>query len=223
MHKILVVEDDLKIADVLRVYLERTGYETQSITDGGLVVDWVQDHNPSLILLDLNLPNKDGITICQEIRRFSQVPIIMITARVEEVDRLVGLELGADDYICKPFSPREVVARVKANLRRCLPVLPIDEQKIGFTIDKLRHIAHFDGELLTLTPVEFRILLALLDPIGSVWPREKLLNRMYDDYRSVGERTVDTHVTNLRRKLQCVRSADECIKSIYGVGYKIDI
>ena len=223
MERVLIVEDESKIAQVLREYLERAGYTTQILDDGRKVVDWVRDQRPALILLDLMLPGKEGIDICREIRAFSQVPIIMVTARVEEIDRLLGLELGADDYVCKPCSPREVVARVKANLRRV--TTPKDDRSAAtdFEIDEFRHIARLNGHKLELTRVEFRMLTTLLDSPGRVWSRDQLLDHMYNDYRVVGDRTVDSHVTNLRRKLKAVRADSECIHSVYGVGYKLEM
>lgn len=223
MSSVLIVEDEPKIAEVLREYLGEAGHSTHILDNGHAVANWVRDHNPSLILLDVMLPRKSGLDICREIRTFSQVPIIMVTARVEEIDRLLGLELGADDYVCKPFSPREVVARVKANLRRSTPLSNESPTTTGFDIDELRHVASFDGKTLELTRVEFRVLQALLDPPGRVWSRDQLLNRMYDDQRVVGDRTVDSHMTNLRRKLQAVRADSECIHSVYGLGYKLEL
>ena len=223
MECVLIVEDESKLAQVLREYLERAGYTTYILDNGQKVAEWVREQRPALILLDLMLPGKDGMDICREIRTFSQVPIIMVTARVEEIDRLLGLELGADDYVCKPFSPREVVARVKANLRRV--TTPPDDPVAAsdFAIDDPRQIARLDGQKLELTRVEFRMLLTLLDPPGRVWSRDQLLDRMYDDQRIVGDRTVDSHMTNLRRKLQAVRADSECIHSVYGVGYKLEM
>ena len=223
MEQVLIVEDEPKISEVLREYLENAGYSTHVLDDGRDVVEWVKDQKPSLILLDLMLPGKDGMDICREIRTFSQIPIIMVTARAEEIDRLLGLEMGADDYVCKPFSPREVVARVKANLRRMSTMSETSTTVSGFEIDNLRHIANFDGQALRLTRVEFRILQALLDPPGRVLSRNQLLDHMYDDQRVVGDRTVDSHITNLRRKLQEVRSDSECIHSVYGLGYKLEM
>ena len=223
MEQVLIVEDEPKIAEVLREHLENAGYATHILADGLTVVDWVREEGPALILLDVMLPGKDGLSICREVRVFSEVPIIMVTARVEEVDRLVGLELGADDYVCKPFSPREVVARVKANLRRSATPNVDPIAATGFEIDELRHLARLDGQELELTRVEFRILLTLLNPPGRVWSRDQLLDHMYDDQRVVGDRTVDSHITNLRHKLQTMRPDSECIRSIYGVGYKLDL
>ena len=223
MERILIVEDEPKISEVLREYIENAGYTTHILDDGSEVVDWVREQMPSLILLDLMLPGRDGLEICRDIRAFSRVPIIMVTARVEEIDRLLGLEMGADDYVCKPFSPREVVARVKANLRRVSTPHDDPIAMSGFEIDDLRHIARIDGQALKLTRVEFRILQALLDPPGRVLSRDQLLDRMYDDQRVVGDRTVDSHMTNLRRKLQAVRADSECIHSVYGLGYKLEL
>ncbi|MFK8050432.1 MAG: response regulator [Halioglobus sp.] len=223
MEQVLIVEDELKIAQVLLEYLERAGYVPIVLEDGLKVVEWVREQKPALILLDLMLPGKDGMEICREIRSFSQVPIIMTTARVEEIDRLLGLELGADDYVCKPFSPREVVARVKANLRRASPHENEPSVAAGFVIDQLGHSVSLDGNELELTRVEFRLLAALLESTSRVWSRNLLLNRMYDDQRVVSDRAVDSHMTNLRRKLQVVRTSSECIHSVYGVGYRLEM
>ncbi|MEE9379899.1 MAG: response regulator [Hyphomonadaceae bacterium] len=225
MPKILIVEDEKKIAAIVDSYLNRAGYETETIADGSIAVEHVRDTAPDLILLDIMLPGKDGMDICREIRSFSQIPIIMVTARVEEIDRLLGLEFGADDYVCKPFSPRELVARVKANLRRAARTDNQDAQArdCGIEIDNEGYTSKFDGTSLDLTPVEFRMLQAFFEKPGRVWSRDDLLNRMYADYRVVGDRTVDSHITNLRRKLQSVRPSSDCIRSIYGVGYKLAI
>ena len=192
---------------------------------------------PDLVLLDLMLPGRDGIDICREIRTFSSVPIIMMTARVEEIDRLLGLELGADDYICKPFSPREMVARVRAVLRRTLADAVKPQQKAvaeavlekpadvspppdGLWIDTVRHAAWLEGSPLELTPVEFRLLSVLAAMPGHVFSREDLLERLYEDHRVVNGRTVDTHVKNLRRKMGRILPDSDLIQSVYGMGYK---
>jgi two-component system response regulator BaeR len=219
---ILIVEDEPKLAEVLSDYLDRAGYGTHRLANGLLVAPWVREHAPALILLDLMLPGKDGLDVCRELRSFSSVPVIMVTARVEEIDRLLGLEIGADDYVCKPFSPRELVARVKAILRR-VAAGPDSAAAAGFHLDEDRYVATLDGQALDLTPVEFRLLKTLLDPPGRVWSREQLLDRLYDDHRVVSDRTVDSHVKNLRRKLEAARPEAECIRSVYGVGYKLDV
>jgi len=171
-------------------------------------------------LLDLMLPGLDGLEVCKRLRRDSQVPIIMITARVEEIDRLLGLELGADDYICKPFSPREVVARVRAVLRRASGEAVTVE---GLEVDPARFRASLNGQALDLTPVEFALLQTLLAQPGRVYSRDQLMNEMYSDYRVVNDRAVDTHIKNLRRKLAAVQPGVEHIESVYGIGYRLSM
>jgi two-component system response regulator BaeR len=166
-------------------------------------------------LLDLMLPGRDGLEICRELRTFTDIPIVMVTAKVEEIDRLVGLDLGADDYVCKPFSIRELVARVRAILRRPRSA------PTGLSVDE--HRATLDGKELDLTPVELRLLRTLASSPGRVFPRERLLERLYEDHRVVTDRTVDAHVKNLRRKLEEVRPGEELVRSIYGVGYKLEL
>lgn len=218
MKRILIVEDEAKLAALEADYLRAEGFEPHSIANGLEVVPWVRAHAPDLILLDLMLPGRDGLDICRELRTFSDVPIVMVTARVEEIDRLIGLDLGADDYVCKPFSARELVARVKAILRRGR--VPVAN---GLTLDDERHIAMLDGRALDLTPVEFRLLRALASTPGRVFSRDKLLEHLYADHRVVTDRTVDAHVKNLRRKLEDVRPGQELVRSIYGVGYKLEL
>jgi two-component system, OmpR family, response regulator BaeR len=218
MSRILIVEDEPKLAALEADYLKAAGFETHCIADGREVVPWVRAHAPDLILLDLMLPGRDGLEVCRELRTFSDVPIVMVTAKVEEIDRLIGLDLGADDYVCKPFSVRELVARVRAILRR-----PRNAPPAGLVLDEERHAAQLDGRALDLTPVEFRLLRALAAAPGRVFPRERLLERLYADHRVVTDRTVDAHVKNLRRKLEEVRPGEELVRSIYGVGYKLEL
>jgi len=217
MTRILIVEDEPKLAALEADYLASAGYETHVIANGLEVVPWVRAQAPDLILLDLMLPGRDGLEVCRELRRFSEIPIVMVTAKVEEIDRLVGLDLGADDYVCKPFSVRELVARVKAILRRGRTLAA------GLALDEERHVAQLDGRVLDLTPVEFRLLRALASSPGRVFPRERLLERLYEDHRVVTDRTVDAHVKNLRRKLEEIRPGEELVRSIYGVGYKLEL
>ncbi|HLA32323.1 response regulator [Pseudomonas sp. XK-1] len=214
---ILVVEDEPKLAALLRDYLQAAGHRVTCLDDGLAVVPAVRAAEPQLILLDIMLPGRDGLDICRELRSFSEVPIMLITARVEEVDRLLGLDLGADDYICKPFSPREVMARVRAILRRCPP-----QASGGLQLDAATYRASYSGVELDLTPVEFRLLHCLAATPGRVYSRDQLMNRLYDDHRVVTDRTVDSHVKNLRRKLEQVAPGQELIHSIYGVGYKLE-
>jgi len=218
VKKILIVEDEAKLAALEADYLRAEGFEPHCIANGLEVVPWVRSHAPDLILLDLMLPGRDGLDICRELRTFSDVPVVMVTARVEEIDRLIGLDLGADDYVCKPFSARELVARVKAILRRGR--MPVAN---GLVMDEERHRATLDGKPLDLTPVEFRLLGALASAPGRVFSRDKLLERLYADHRVVTDRTVDAHVKNLRRKLEEVRPGTELVRSIYGVGYSLEL
>ncbi len=214
---ILVVEDEPKLAALLRDYLQAAGHRVTCLDDGLAVVPAVRSAEPALILLDIMLPGRDGLDICRELRTFSEVPIMLITARVEEVDRLLGLDLGADDYICKPFSPREVMARVRAILRRHPPA------RRALQLDAATYRASYAGVELDLTPVEFRLLHCLAAAPGRVYSRDQLMNHLYDDHRVVTDRTVDSHVKNLRRKLEQVAPQRELIHSIYGVGYKLEL
>jgi two-component system response regulator BaeR len=218
---ILIVEDEPKIAALLRDYLHADGYQTLHHDTGSGVVAAVRAAPPDAILLDLMLPGKDGLTICRELREFSSVPIIMLTARVEEIDRLLGLELGADDYVCKPFSPREVVARVKALLRRAAR----KEEGVAagpITMDAERFSASVGEVSLGLTPVEFRLLSTLAAHPGRVFSRNQLMDLLYLDHRVVSDRTVDSHVKNVRRKIVDAGGEEDWLRSIYGVGYKIE-
>ena len=217
---ILIVEDEPKIAALLADYLhQQGGFSTSHLSRGDEVLEWVQSHSPNLILLDLMLPGMDGIEVCKQVRAQSAVPIIMITARVEEIDRLLGLELGADDYICKPFSPREVVARVKAVLRRSVSVTGAG-QADGLKMDGAMHSAELDGNKLHLTPVEFSLLKTLTRQPGRVFSRDQLMNEMYQDYRIVSDRAVDTHIKNLRKKLTDAGAGKDLVESVYGLGYR---
>lgn len=217
---ILVVEDEPRLAGLLKDYLERTGYASHCLGDGRDVVPWVREHAPALVLLDLMLPGRDGMEVCREIRSFSGVPVIMVTARVEEIDRLLGLELGADDYICKPFSPREVVARVKAVLRRVGGRM--DPAVRGLVLDPERFRATLGGRDLTLTAVEFQLLHILVSHPGRIFSRSQLMDRIYPDRRVVSDRTIDSHIKKLRRKFSAAGSGEEWIRSVYGAGYKFE-
>lgn len=219
--RILVVEDEPRLASVLRDYLAAAGMDSEWVDDGGQVMAAFQRYQPDLVLLDLMLPQRDGVAICRELRAGSDVPVIMVTARVEEIDRLLGLEIGADDYICKPFSPREVVARVTTVLRR-YRADPATRPSPGLCIDDAAGRASLHGQPLDLTPVEFRLLRTLLATPGRIWARDELLNRLYLDHRVVIDRTVDSHVRNLRRKLADAGLDNEPIRSIYGMGYRYE-
>ena len=217
---ILIVEDEAKIASLLSDYLEKIGgYQTHWVDGGDEALQAFDEQAPDLVLLDLMLPGLDGLEVCKAIRAKSQVPVIMVTALVEEIDRLLGLELGADDYICKPFSPREVVARVKAVLRRA----GASEEKTKpspLQIDQELLTASINDRQLKLSPVEFSLLKCLSEQPGRVFSRDQLMSSIYSDYRIVSDRTVDTHVKNLRRKLTEASPGTELIESVYGVGYR---
>ena len=223
MNRILIIEDEADLALVLADYLRHHHFDTQIVADGALAMSAFTEFQPDLILLDLMLPNKDGLSLCKEIRDKSHVPIIMITAKVEEIDRLLGLELGADDYICKPYSPREVVARVNANLRR----VQFDQEKEtqpadALILDEDAMSARLHGNELTLTAVEFRLLSALSSEPRRVFTRDQLMDRIYSDQRVVNDRTIDSHITKLRKKLTTANAGSEVVRSVYGVGYKYE-
>lgn len=215
---VLVVEDEPKIAALLRDYLAAAGYRVSLLARGDGAVAWIREQAPDAVLLDLMLPGEDGLSVCRGVRAFSTVPILMVTARVEEIDRLLGLELGADDYICKPFSPREVVARVRAVLRRAHA--PPSAEPAAIELDEGRFEARVQGRSLTLTPVEFRLLRRLAAQPGRVFSRAQLIEASYQDHRVVSDRTVDSHVKNLRRKL--LGMGVDPIASVYGVGYRFE-
>ncbi|MBK0094531.1 two-component system response regulator BaeR [Erwinia sp. S63] len=217
---ILIVEDEPKLAQLMIDYLQASNYRTHHIADGNEVLSYVQHTPPDLMLLDLMLPGRDGLTLCREIRRFSELPIIMVTARTEEIDRLLGLEIGADDYICKPFSPREVVARVKTILRRVKRSPEEAQLASHLLIDEGRFQASWREQQLELTPAEFRLLKTLALEPGKVFSREQLLNHLYDDYRVVTDRTIDSHIKNLRRKLENLDAEQPFIRAVYGMGYR---
>jgi len=215
---ILIVEDEIKLANILIDYFNLTDYEPHHIQHGDQVIAWVKEFQPRAILLDIMLPGKNGIELCKEIRQFSNVPILMVSAKVDEIDRLLGLELGADDYICKPFSPREVVARVKAVLRRGEAV---ELTSSSFAIDEDRLLVTFNCLQVSLTSVEFQLLKPLAKKPGRIFSREQLMQNMYSDLRIVNNRTIDSHIKKLRKKLTSISEGEELIQSVYGVGYRL--
>lgn len=221
-RRILIVEDDLRIADMLDNYLQAQGYTTAILSNGLQVVPEVQRMAPALILLDIMLPGLDGVEVCREVRRFSGVPIIMVTARVDEIDRLIGLEVGADDYVCKPFSPREVVARIKALLRRAEGRVGPGTPSHGFRVDDDALRIAWQDQWLPLTPLEFRLLKKLLSRPGHVFSRNALLESVHEDFRDTTDRAIDSHIKNLRKKIGKVRPAGSAIVSVYGMGYRFD-
>jgi two-component system response regulator BaeR len=218
---ILIVEDEVKISQVLREYLERAGYGAFWLRRGDEVIPHVKKNPPALILLDIMLPGMDGMEVCRELRKFSTIPVIMITARVDEIDRLLGLELGADDYVCKPFSPREVVARVRAVLRRTRQRSTETPLTVGeIALDEQKHQVLISDREVKLTPCEFQLLKALLAQPNRVFSRNELLN-LVQGYDFEGyDRTIDTHVKNLRKKVATIVPGRELVSTVYGIGYK---
>ena len=216
----LVVEDDVKIAQLLVDYLRADGFNANSVADGALAVAQIQQRQPAVVILDLMLPGLDGLAVCSAVRQFSDVPILMLTARVDEIDRLLGLDAGADDYVCKPFSPREVMARVRALVRRAQGRVLTAVEPWSVDDEALR-IA-WQGQWMVLTPVEFRLLRLMLSRPGRVFSRAQLLDAACTDQRDVSDRTIDSHVKNLRKKIETAEPGRDCIASVYGVGYRFD-
>jgi two-component system response regulator BaeR len=231
---ILVVEDDAKIADMLTNYLHMHGFETTVCGNGLDAVPLVRAIAPALVVLDLMLPGQDGIAVCEQLRAFSAVPIIMVTARVDEIDRLLGLDTGADDYVCKPFSPREVVARIKALLRRAQGSLSAAHSAAvshttapdaapSLLADDATQTIRWVDQPLPLTPVEFRLLRLLMSRPSHVFSRARLLDHLHNDLRDVSDRVIDSHIKNLRRKLEAAGAVGHNVASVYGVGYRFEI
>jgi two-component system response regulator BaeR len=218
--RVFIVEDEPKIVALLADYLRHEGHAVESFGDGAVALAAARQNPPDLVLLDVMLPGLNGIEVCREIRRFSEVPVLMLTARVDEVDRLLGLDTGADDYVCKPFSPREVTARVRALLRRSRASAGSDGRP--WVVDEAGLKIVWKQSVLPLTPVEFRIFARLLAHPGRVYSRAQLLDAVHADLRDVSDRAIDSHVKNLRRKLLAADPAADPIHSVYGVGYPFD-
>jgi two-component system response regulator BaeR len=216
---ILIVEDEPKIAALLSDYLREAGYRASLVERGDLALAAIHSMSPDLLLLDVMLPGLDGLQILRELRKSSALPVIMLTARVEEIDRLLGLEFGADDYVCKPFSPREVVARVRALLRRSATP-PLANP---FSVDASTQRILVGGRVLPLTTTEYRLLSTLVAHPGRIYSRDQLLDLMHDDLRDVTDRVVDSHVRNLRRKLDDLVPGGPYIQSVYGAGYRFEL
>lgn len=217
-HDIYIVEDEHELAGLVADYVRTAGFTPTVFADGGVALQALRKHTPALVVLDLMLPGLDGLSVCRAVRGFSDVPVVMVTARVEEIDRLLGLEAGADDYVCKPFSPRELVARIKAILRRT----GHNAQASPVAIDEAAHRAEIHGKPLDLTPTEFALLAALARRPGQVFSRAQLLDLAFGDSMDVTDRAIDSHIKNLRRKIEAVAPGAEPIHSIYGLGYRFD-
>jgi two-component system, OmpR family, response regulator BaeR len=217
---ILIVEDEPDLAALISDYVGAAGYPVESIADGKEALAHIRQQVPRLIVLDLVLPGLDGIALCRAVRERSRVPIIMVTARVEEIDRLLGLEVGADDYLCKPFSPRELVARIKAILRRLAggggPASLVD-------IDEAAQTVRISSRRVDLTPTEYRLFAAMAKRPGVIHSRAHLLEVAGGDNLDVTDRSIDSHVKNLRRKVAAVFPDADIIQSVYGVGYRVEL
>jgi two-component system response regulator BaeR len=216
--RIMIVEDEPELAALISDYLKHADYMTEQFHDGMLALQALRERLPDLLVLDLMLPGMDGVTLCRTVREFSAVPIIMVTARADEIDRLLGLETGADDYLCKPFSPRELVARVKAILRRAAP----QEEPSAVRIDEAGQRVMVGSKVLDLTPREFCLLATLLRRPGQVFSRAQLLDQANPDNLDVTDRAIDSHIKNIRRKLAAFYPDAEIVASVYGVGYRFD-
>lgn len=222
-NHILVVEDEERISTLLSDYLKNAEFSVTCLTRGDDVIPFLKKTGCDLILLDIMLPGMNGMDVCKEIRKFSDIPIIMITARVDEIDRLIGLELGADDYVCKPFSPREIVARVKAVLRRTSRTSVDEELVVGHILlnDSKRHVS-VAGGALKLTPSEYGILKLMMTFPNRVFSRNELLNHVQGCDFEGYDRTIDSHIKNLRRKIAAQLPNYEVIGAVYGAGYKLN-
>jgi two-component system response regulator BaeR len=217
--RVYIVEDEPELASLVADYASASGYLPTVFGNGADALEAVKANAPDMLVLDLMLPGMDGLSVCRAVRAFSQVPIVMVTARVEELDRLLGLESGADDYLCKPFSPRELMARIKVILRRVQPNAPaslciVDEAAQRITIA---------GQMLELTPSEFNILAGMARRCGQVFARAQLLDLARQDNLDVTDRAVDSHIKNLRRKIALVLPEHEAISSVYGLGYRFEL
>ena len=220
-QRVLVVEDDRKISDLLQNYLRASGYVAEAVYDGRDALRQIERQAPDAVILDWMLPGLDGVSVCKQVRAFSDVPILMLTARIDEVDRLSGLDTGADDYVCKPFAPREVIARVRALLRRAQG--RVKSSSKPWEVDDASFKISWRSQWLPLTRIEFMMFRLLLSRTGRVYSRDQLLTSIHDSQRDISDRAIDTHIKNLRKKVQAVEPGADCIASVYGVGYRFDL
>ena len=223
-ERILVADDDREIVRTVRAYLEESGYEVTSAHDGKTALDSFRNEKPDLVVLDIMMPEMNGLDVAKALRRESEVPIIMLTARVEEEDRLTGLDLGADDYITKPFSPRELAARVRAVLRRTsrdtLESGPSEISYGAVSVNLRQRSVHVNDTWMQVTPTEFRLLATLVREPGRVFTREQIIDQAFGYDFEGFDRTVDAHISSLRRKLEAVPPNTRYIHTVYGVGYR---
>jgi DNA-binding response OmpR family regulator len=219
---VLIVEDDRNTAALVATYLEREGFSTRAVHDGRQALEMIRLHRPGFVILDIMLPGTDGWEICRELRKVSDVPILMLTAREEEIDRVLGLSLGADDYVVKPFSPRELVERVKAILRRVRSAPPPSRilARKGLELDPEKHRVTLEGRPVELTAAEYRLLHALMSAPGRLFSRDELLGRLYDHGETVVDRVIDVHIGKLRQKIGDDPAAPQLILTVRGFGYR---
>ena len=224
MKHILLLEDEVDLANLVKDYLEAAGYEVSLYHDGLDAYNSFLQRKPHLMVMDLMVPRMDGLSICRKVREQSDVPIILVTAMTEEIDRVLGLNMGADDYVCKPFSPKELVARVQAVLRR-LDRKAEPESNELFRIDEAQQRIWYKQKALNLTPTEYRLLELFLSHVGHVYSRSQLLDHINPDSFDVADRVIDSHIKNLRRKIMDITEADtqhDWIQAVYGVGYRFE-
>ena len=221
MQHILIVEDDFDIAEQVMLFFKASGFKTSHIADGAEVVPWVEENSPDAILMDIMLPNQDGVECMKQIRAFSMVPIIMMTAKVAESDRLKGLEFGADDYVCKPFSAAELVMRIKAILRRCAPLADAESEKL-VNVDEAQLTVTLKGQLLALTKVEFDVFALLYNAPSRVFSRQQILDYIQPDNFDISDRVIDSHIKNIRKKIKSLNISPKLVGSVYGAGYRYD-
>ena len=219
-QKILIVEDEVKIASLLADYVRAEGYEADIVNDGAQAVEVFNRFKPHIILLDVMLPGQDGISICKKIRGESSVGIIMISAKTEEIDRLIGLEIGADDYVCKPFSPKEVIVRIRTLLRRLQ--LSNKQEHEFIQLDEHSYSFKINNTPVKITPTEFRLISILMKQPGRIYSRSQLVDRLHEHFSDISDRAIDSHIKNVRKKIKEVLPDREIIKSVYGVGYKAE-
>ncbi len=217
--QVLIAEDDDQIAAVLVDYLHQAGFDTHRVANGEDALQAIRQHMPTALILDIMLPGRDGIAVCQSVRQFSQLPILMLTAKSDEEDRLLGLDSGADDYVCKPFSPREIVARVRGLVRRASASHSGAPAATGFSFGETGERIRWGGEVIPLTKIEERLFRTMASQSRRVFTRDALLNVLHDEFRDIGYRAIDTHIKNLRRKLKQHVASKEFIHAMYGVGY----
>ena len=219
MIQVLIVEDEKEIAALLSKFIVAAGMNAHIINNGLEATQWIRDNSPDLVVLDLMLPGKSGEKVCKEVRRFSDVPIIMATAKVEEVHRLIGFEMGASDYICKPYSAKEVIARIKSLVALYNRA---EDAVCSLQLDREKLRANYDGDYVEFSHVEFKLLSLLYNHPERIYSREQVVTLVYEDSHIVSGRTVDSHIRNIRKKLNSLNTEREYIRSVYGAGYKIE-